>query len=971
MGFGNDPLGSRSPLDIFREHTPDTPIDLRQFVYGVRAQRKLEDGRPVYVDGGDRSGAVYFAPDPGGPGRGLVGRIGQWSFGAMSIEKPDGLRALLDDLAAEAGLAAKVPVPAAGAPAGAASGDYRNAYGHPLPHGTVGILHQASTQDKSSLWLLPSLELVAHHAGATTTAAAPDCSTRVYDLTPDGYLDWPRGAGLHSHLWVRGLETGERAALWNLRASAGDATGWGSYYCDGDGGGDVNGIPFAHLTGTRGSFATVAYASWLRGGPFHPGHAVLDKHRLGENAEGESVNPGHLWIEALFYEDRRRDGPKEHGPDYPKRVIDRVVPTKVYEGWDDKTGRWRRWTTTPIIPPPWVPWKPPTDKVPPGVPVTPGEGVPVGGGGGGVPTGEDGEAVIRDFWLDIPHPQLEPGQAITVGSSNPMNPALFEGELGLPSIQLTGSRDRDTQPGDGRFGGTGQDTEFDQGGGVAVHPPDPAPAQAGSSHATQPADEFGVAAGPQGAFGRLNRGRNQGGSGFGDAGHESAPVTFVESPTPGRVGSLTASAKRRGGPVPLSAHLYSLPAVAADGRWDYLSSPGAVWGNGTPTWAALCIAPGGVIPDGIDDQTAWVGALDVLLDQGWRGGSVTGTRFGWGEPLQTAADWRDGVVFSLSGSAGSLDMRLDYRDGSAVARAGTFTHYGHYAPGADNTYDLGTATAAVRRLYVGDGSAGAPSIAFDDTDTGLYSGGANQINFATSGAVRCRVNAAALGPAGSATTVGALSDPWANGYFTALTVTGKLTVGGLIDPAGLVLTEQAANPWTPAAGYGALWVKDTAPSSLRYCNDAGTDVPVAMGANLASNTTDVGNVGVGEDDLMSCTVPAATLAAAGDRIEWEAAFTTAIATVRIRIYFGATVIYDSGSLVMAATGVLVVRGAVVRTGAATQAAWAGASGIGTGAAYSEPAETLANAIAIKATGEATLNDDVVQKGLTVRYVPAP
>jgi hypothetical protein len=61
-----------------------------------------------------------------------------------------------------------------------------------------------------------------------------------------------------------------------------------------------------------------------------------------------------------------------------------------------------------------------------------------------------------------------------------------------------------------------------------------------------------------------------------------------------------------------------------------------------------------------------------------------------------------------------------------------------------------------------------------------------------------------------------------------LNVTGKLTVGGLIDPTGLVLEEQAANPWTPVAGSAALWVRDDSPNILMFTDDLGTDFVVGL-----------------------------------------------------------------------------------------------------------------------------------------------
>lgn len=64
-------------------------------------------------------------------------------------------------------------------------------------------------------------------------------------------------------------------------------------------------------------------------------------------------------------------------------------------------------------------------------------------------------------------------------------------------------------------------------------------------------------------------------------------------------------------------------------------------------------------------------------------------------------------------------------------------------------------------------------------------------------------------------------------------VTGKLTVDGLIDPTGLVLTEQAASPFS-AAGMGTIWVQNTVPSTMVFTDDAGTDFPVSVVAQSYS-----------------------------------------------------------------------------------------------------------------------------------------
>ncbi len=88
---------------------------------------------------------------------------------------------------------------------------------------------------------------------------------------------------------------------------------------------------------------------------------------------------------------------------------------------------------------------------------------------------------------------------------------------------------------------------------------------------------------------------------------------------------------------------------------------------------------------------------------------------------------------------------------------------------------------------------------------------------------------------------------WASGSST-LTVDGKLTVTGLIDPTGLVIDEKANVAGTghsTAAGKGLLWVKDDAPNRLYFTDDAGTDKKVIHATDSVTELSDVSNVGSG------------------------------------------------------------------------------------------------------------------------------
>lgn len=72
-----------------------------------------------------------------------------------------------------------------------------------------------------------------------------------------------------------------------------------------------------------------------------------------------------------------------------------------------------------------------------------------------------------------------------------------------------------------------------------------------------------------------------------------------------------------------------------------------------------------------------------------------------------------------------------------------------------------------------------------------------------------------------------------------------------------------------------------------------------VGGAIFAHFANVGNVGGGEDDLYTDTLPGNTLALEGESIEAFYALTTvgsATETSQIKIYFGGTVIYDSGSL---------------------------------------------------------------------------
>lgn len=150
---------------------------------------------------------------------------------------------------------------------------------------------------------------------------------------------------------------------------------------------------------------------------------------------------------------------------------------------------------------------------------------------------------------------------------------------------------------------------------------------------------------------------------------------------------------------------------------------------------------------------------------------------------------------------------------------------------------------------------------------------------------------------------------------------------------------------------------------------------VQAGGSLEVNATAVGNVGSGEDDLMTFSVPASVLGANGDYLEISAfgTFAANANNKRIRAKFGATTLLDTTALAIN-DDAFHLRVQIIRTGATSQIAIAtistGDALLVSQTAYSTPAETLSGAITFKLTGEATSDNDISQKALTVRWYPA-
>lgn len=158
-----------------------------------------------------------------------------------------------------------------------------------------------------------------------------------------------------------------------------------------------------------------------------------------------------------------------------------------------------------------------------------------------------------------------------------------------------------------------------------------------------------------------------------------------------------------------------------------------------------------------------------------------------------------------------------------------------------------------------------------------------------------------------------------------------------------------------------------------FVKQGGSTDRAHVGGVVYENNTAVGNAGTGEDDLMSASVAASTLGTNGYSLRSVMTFSTAANgnNKTFKIKYGATTLWDSGAV--AANAQMVWADIhIYRTGAATQKAIVKIStsgGFTATVVKTTPAETLSGAVTLKATGEATSDNDAVQESMIVWWEP--
>lgn len=178
-----------------------------------------------------------------------------------------------------------------------------------------------------------------------------------------------------------------------------------------------------------------------------------------------------------------------------------------------------------------------------------------------------------------------------------------------------------------------------------------------------------------------------------------------------------------------------------------------------------------------------------------------------------------------------------------------------------------------------------------------------------------------------------------------------------------------ANPgWLLAYSDGAAW-RYLSDEFVPMGNKSNDNFAKVMGKAYA-NFTPVGNVGTGEDDLMSYALPASALNANLRTIKVRAWGTTAnnANAKTLKLHFGSAVILTK-SLTISVAGVWVLEATIGRVGSNSQRASAFLleHGQTPHAEQSAPTQADSGAITIKVTGQGTADNDIQQMGMKIEY----
>lgn len=162
------------------------------------------------------------------------------------------------------------------------------------------------------------------------------------------------------------------------------------------------------------------------------------------------------------------------------------------------------------------------------------------------------------------------------------------------------------------------------------------------------------------------------------------------------------------------------------------------------------------------------------------------------------------------------------------------------------------------------------------------------------------------------------------------------------------------------------------------------DVPLIMRSNFNQyfpsgifniSTTSIGNATTSETDLFNISVPT-ILATDKTSIDFIVAgqFGATVNSKRLRVYFGATTLLDTGALAITSANDWVIYTTIIRLTSTTQVAIVevatSSSVLVAVTKVTFPTETLSGAVTFRVTGTATANNDIVGKFSRGTFNPA-
>lgn len=138
----------------------------------------------------------------------------------------------------------------------------------------------------------------------------------------------------------------------------------------------------------------------------------------------------------------------------------------------------------------------------------------------------------------------------------------------------------------------------------------------------------------------------------------------------------------------------------------------------------------------------------------------------------------------------------------------------------------------------------------------------------------------------------------------------------------------------------------------------------AIIVGILQDTSQVGTSAIATTTLHTYTVPAGGLAVNGDLVRFDYVGTMTATALGNRIFldFGATTIFDTGTITPGVATAFRLYGFIIRTGAATQKVFAQLDYLGsTGPTYTTCAETLSGALALAIKADVLANNDIVKE----------